>query len=169
MSVNGEHLSTTAEHFTPAEWVERARAVMGGIDTDPCSCEEAQKTVRAMRWYGVEDNGLAQPWTGRVFVNPPGDRTGKLPGKFFSHLANEVDLDHVQQFVWLAFNASHLRTLQSCDGAWLLAECDIVIPSQRIRFTGDAPTKDNAFLYWGHRRDRFRRVFGAVGQLWRAA
>lgn len=169
MPSNPEHLSLTAEHFTPAEWIERVSAVMGNIDTDPCSCEEAQKTVQASVWYDKERDGLTQPWHGRVFVNPPGGRSGKIPGQFFSKLAKEVVADRTHQFIWLAFNISHLRTLQGCSGTWLLDDCDIVIPRHRIRFTGDSPTKDNAFLYWGHRRDRFRRVFGGLGQLWTAS
>lgn len=165
MGAHAQTLSLTPEHYTPAEWVERARQVMGGIDLDPASCLEAQATVRAGDWYGVDDDGLGKPWSGRVFLNPPGDRRGKLPKMFWSKLAAEVEAGSVAQFVWLAFNAAQLRTLQHTDGAWLLRRCEVLLPASRIRFTGDSPTKDNAFLYWGPRRIRFRRVFGPHGLL----
>lgn len=170
MITNGEHLSLTAEHYTPAEWVERARLVMGGIDCDPASCAEANKTVRAGVWCGIEQNGLEQEWHGRVFVNPPGDRSGKLPQRFFEKLTTEVQARRVTQFIWLAFNLSQLRTLQNPASIVLLQACDVFVPRSRIRFTGSSPTKDNAFLYWGARRSQFRGVFGSQpGALWRGA
>lgn len=165
MSAHAQTLSLTPEHYTPAEWVERARRVMGGIDLDPCSCADAQRTVRALAWYDADQDGLTLPWNGRVFINSPGDRRGQLPKLFWEKLADEVEAGHVEQFVWLAFNAAQLRTLQRTSGAFLLQQCEVFIPASRIRFTGDSPTKDNAFLYWGPRRIRFRRVFGPHGLL----
>jgi hypothetical protein len=53
------------------EHIERAKQVMGGIDLDPASCEMAQKTVQAGKYYTAEQNGLLQPWEGRVWLNPP--------------------------------------------------------------------------------------------------
>lgn len=94
-----QHSSASNEHFTPKEYVEAARATLGGITLDPASCWEANETVRAVRFFSkVSDqpdeysvrqsngdrvccDGLSVPWTtpgftaSRVFLNPPG---GKL-------------------------------------------------------------------------------------------
>jgi hypothetical protein len=141
--------SKTAEHYTPAHIVELVRKAMGGgIDCDPCSCAEAQQTVKAETWYSKEDDGLTKPWHGRVFINPPGDKRGALPKAFWCKLANEVVAGHVKQFVWLAFNCGQLRSLQSTPEAWLLGECELCIPRKRICFTGNSPTRDNAILGW---------------------
>jgi len=175
MTAHAQTLSLTPEHYTPVEWVERARRVMGGIDLDPASCAEANRVVRAESYYTAEVDGLAHGWAkrdldfgpggrrlvpSRVFVNPPGDRRGRLPKLFWEKAALEIERRRAEQMIWLAFNAAHLRTLQHTSGAWLLQQCEVFLPADRIRFTGDSPTKDSAFLYWGPHRLRFREVFG---------
>ena len=44
---------------------------MGAIDLDPCSNSREIPNVPAARHYTAQDNGLVQPWEGRVFLNPP--------------------------------------------------------------------------------------------------
>jgi hypothetical protein len=157
-------LSKTAEHFTPPWLLALVREVMGAIDLDPCSCADAQANVGAARWYSADDDGLSRRWAGRVFINPPGDRRGKLPKQFWSKLVAEVASGRVTEVTWLAFNLAQLRTLQIDDA--LLPECDVCVLRERIRFTGDSPTKDNAVLYWGPNRDRFADAFGRAGAIW---
>jgi len=68
-----QHSSSTQEHYTPSLIVEAARKVLGGIELDPASCEEAQETVRAERFIALPRDGLAESWAARtVFLNPPG-------------------------------------------------------------------------------------------------
>lgn len=68
------------EWYTPSEYIEAARAVMGEINLDPASSEIANKTVKADHIYTVEDNGLEKPWFGNVWLNPP--YASDLIGKF---------------------------------------------------------------------------------------
>jgi ParB family transcriptional regulator, chromosome partitioning protein len=55
--MNPLHQSLTNESYTPAAIIEAARAVMGGIDLDPATCEIANLTVRADWWMDLEADG----------------------------------------------------------------------------------------------------------------
>src|ERR1019366_8128353 len=63
------------EWYTPPRFIEAAREVMGTIDCDPASCEFANRTVQAGKYFTHEDNGLVQKWHGNVWMNPPYSRT----------------------------------------------------------------------------------------------
>src|SRR5216683_7000971 len=91
------------EWYTPARYIEAAREVMGSIDLDPASCELANRTVKATRFYTQRENGLAQDWHGRVWLNPP---YGKINNKslialFISKLVGEYESGNIEQAVLL--------------------------------------------------------------------
>lgn len=57
------------------------------FDLDPCS-PGPEHWVPARQVYTIADDGLAQPWSGLVFMNPPfGGRNGHVPWlrKFLDH------------------------------------------------------------------------------------
>ena len=60
------------EWYTPAEYIEAARRVMGSIDLDPASCDMAQAVVQADVYLSKLENGLVQQWIREnVWINPP--------------------------------------------------------------------------------------------------
>ena len=63
--------ATAYEVYSPTRLVMISRVVLGAIDLDPASSEEAQFNVEASKWYGRDDNGLSLPWKGRVYCFPP--------------------------------------------------------------------------------------------------
>jgi len=57
--------------YTPPWLIDKARLVLGTIDLDPATCAAAQAIVRATQFYTEHENGLIQPWSGRMWINPP--------------------------------------------------------------------------------------------------
>lgn len=90
----------TCEWYTP-EWIlDAARELLGGeIELDPCSCAEAQRTVRAQRYCTVEDDGLVMDWhTPRLWMNPP---YGREIGRWIDKLIDEIDARRIGHAVAL--------------------------------------------------------------------
>jgi hypothetical protein len=78
---------TGDDYYTPAPLIEVVRKAMGGIDLDPASHPVANRVVGAGTFYQAEDNGLKQPWFGRVWINPPFSRWPEFSVKLLDELA----------------------------------------------------------------------------------
>ena len=155
------------EWYTPPDYIDRARAAMGGIDLDPASCDVAQRTVKATKHYTVNDDGLSLPWFGRVWMNPP--YSSDLIGKFCSRLVESYQSGDVTAACVLVNNAT--------DTAWfaLLSQCAsaVCFPRGRVRFLDasgrpiGAPLQGQAVVYLGKDPAGFAGAFHGLGRVWR--
>jgi len=150
------------EWYTPPEFIEAARLVMGSIDLDPASSEVANRTVGAERIYTAADDGLALGWAGRVWMNPPYEKG--LIDRFAEKLCDEVKAGVVSEAVVLVNNATDTRWFSTlCEVATMLC-----FPTGRIRFykpDGErgAPLQGQAVLYIGSQRKAFASTFKRFG------
>lgn len=152
------------EWYTPPEFIEAARLVMGSIDLDPASSEVANRTVGAERIYTADDDGLTLTWAGRVWMNPPYEKG--LIDRFAEKLRDEVKAGFVTQAVVLVNNATDTR--------WFATLCEVAtmlcFPTGRIRFhkpDGErgAPLQGQAVIYIGNRHEEFARAFTSFGMV----
>ena len=60
--------SATCEWATPQTLFDELERIFGGFTLDPCATPENAKCAR---YFTREDDGLSQPWSGKVFMNPP--------------------------------------------------------------------------------------------------
>lgn len=144
------------EWCTPSDIIRRAVRALGRIDLDPCS--DDGKNVPATRHYTKHDDGLARPWSGRVFMNPP---YGEMM-LWTSHLAEAYRAGTVTAAIALV----PART----DTAWWseLSSCTVCFLRGRLRFsdaTQSAPFP-SAVVYFGVHADRFSRAFADAGNIW---
>jgi len=86
------------------------RKALGEIDLDPASSKIAQKTVKAKRYYTVEQDGLSKPWAGRVFLNPP--YTAELVDRFVQRLVTGHLAGDITAAILLVNNATETKWFQ---------------------------------------------------------
>ena len=154
---SGEH-----EWYTPRDYIEAARAVMGGIDCDPASSASANAIVQATQFYTRDDDGLAQPWHGRVWMNPP--YAHLLVDQFCERLAAHVSTGTVTEAVVLVNNATETRWFARLAAV----SAAICFPLGRVRFWSPGkdtatPLQGQAVVYVGGHVTPFLREFGAFG------
>lgn len=164
----GPHIGHNAgenEWYTPREYIEAAREVMGEIDLDPASSEIANSVVRAKRFYADTDDGLEQDWEGRVFMNPP--YASELIKLFIEKFCDEVAAGHVTEGIVLVNNATETAWFAS-----VTAVADrLCLPLGRIKFWNpdkkSTPLQGQAILYSGENGKRFAETFKKFGPIWR--
>lgn len=156
--------SKSNERYTPMTYIDAARKVMGGIDLDPASCAKANKTVKAIHYFTKADNGLKQPWSGRVWLNPPYGRENGGQKKMWSRkLIEEYERGFVEQAI--------LLVTASTGDVWFrpLWNYTICFPDHRIDFDGpEGPLKSgntgsSVFVYFGKDSREFIEEFKRFG------
>ncbi len=151
------------EWFTPPEYIEAARKVMGSIDVDPASCDEANKTVKATCYYTAENDGLKQKWKGTVWLNPPYDHP--IVDDFCQLLVEKVETEEVSQACLIVNNIT-----ETAAGQTVLGKCNaICFPKGRVKFfnptktAGNSPLQGQMVLYFGDNADKFCSQFAGFG------
>ena len=153
------------EWYTPAGVVGAARELMGGIDLDPASTSEANETVQAKAIYTVEDDGLTQPWRGRVFLNPP--FSAQLKRAFCDRLRESVASGDVTQAVLVTpidISPKWGDVIRTCASAVALAKGTTNFYGPRGERGG--PGFGHAVSYYGPNAARFASVFGKEWSIW---
>jgi len=150
------------EWYTPEPFIAAARDVMGDIDLDPASSGVANELVGARTFYTSEDDGLSQPWHGRVWMNPP--YAQPLVDRFCARLAETFSAGDVSEACVLVNNAT--------ETAWfsrLAHVCAaICFPLGRVRFwqpgvDNAAPLQGQAVVYCGEKPEVFANRFVQFG------
>ncbi|MBU0494365.1 MAG: helix-turn-helix domain-containing protein [Chloroflexi bacterium] len=118
--------SASAEWLTPPHIIARVVQVLGAIDLDPCS-NDGEPNIPAIQHFTAADDGLAQEWIGRVYMNPV---YGRAIGQWVEKLVSEHAAGRVPQGLALL----PART----DTAWfrLLVDYPLCFLHGRLNFSG---------------------------------
>lgn len=179
---NVVHTTKSNEWYTPSRYIEAAREVMGSIDLDPASCAMANQTVKAKRYYSIEDNGLEQPWYGNVWLNPPygkaipytshgrymgggSTKIKSLQTQFIEKALREYKAGKIHQLMLLVTANTTVK--------WFLPLWDypICTPHSKIAFfvLGSKEKQrqvfGNVFVYLGPNEQRFIDIFSQFGTI----
>jgi len=154
----------TVEWYTPPHVIERARQALGGIDLDPASNDVAQRWIRAGTYYTADDlmSGLARPWFGRVWLNPPFDDTPT----WVRRMCHAYAVGEISAGVLLVNSAPGYAWWEEL---WRLVP--VVLLRERLRFIredgtpGGQAKKGQTVAYCGADVARFAEAFGDLGRL----
>jgi hypothetical protein len=149
------------EWYTPSEYAAMAREVLGTIDLDPASCQEANEVIKAEKFYTKEDDGLTKTWSGNLWINPPYSRD--LMPLFCEKLKKSYFDGDVKNAILVSHNNTDtcwFHTLTSVAKA-------LCFPKKRIRFYRGSdiasPTNGQTFFYFGTDPKKFAEVFREIG------
>jgi hypothetical protein len=148
--------SATGKWTTHTDLVARMIKFFGSIDLDPCS-DEAM-SVPAGCHYTEKDDGLIQPWFGKVFMNPP---YGRSISAWTERLQSMLDSDVVTEAIALV--------PARVDTQWFrdLKPVRTLFINGRLKF-GDAPNSapfPSALLYFGDHPEKFAAAFRDLGRV----
>ena len=163
------------EWYTPSKYIEAARTVMGGIDLDPASCEQANQVVKAERFYTKEQNGLLQPWYGRMWCNPPYGKIHDIPGSvrsFQEAFVERIDRLYrtgaIEQAILLLLGNScfnrYFETLWDYPLCFHTGSLEFYKQDGSIAWFGFG----TLFVYLGPNIEAFTEIFSQFGRIVRA-
>ena len=142
---------------TPPHIIAATVEALGVIDLDPCASSAGR--IPAAAFHTVDDDGLAQPWTGRVYMNPP---YGRVIGDWTRKLVTESAAGNVTSFVALVPARTDTEWFQD------LADSTLCFIRGRLRF-GDARAGapfPSVAAYSGPARESFVAAFSPHGAIW---
>jgi hypothetical protein len=102
---------TSDDYWTP-KWVFDALGI--DFDLDVACPPGGPPFTPARAWYTQETDGLASPWDGRVWMNPPFSNANPWVKKFINH-KNGIALTVVGKSAW-------------CDTLWDTADGILILP-----------------------------------------
>jgi len=151
------------ESYTPLEYIESARAVMGNICVDPASNPFANERVKADIHYTEETNGLDKDWHGNIWLNPP--YASKLIKQFTEKVIGEYLKGNTKSAIILTNN--------SADTLWfhdLARTASAICFTNRINFykaddSTTSPTNGQTFFYFGDDKEAFTEEFKQYGMI----
>jgi len=150
------------EWYTPKEYIDAARAVMGDIDYDPASSDTAQEIVQARTYSTLKTDGLKSEWYGRIWMNPP--YSAELLPLFVHKLCVEYCCERVIESIILVNNATETVWFNKL----IICASAVVFPKSRIKFympdgkTG-TPLQGQAVIYIGKNPKVFMEKFRPFG------
>ena len=149
--------------YTPSEYIEAARNVLGVIELDPASSPEANEVVKAKVYYTINDDGLQYDWHGKVWMTPPYGRD--VIDRFMTKLAYHIENGDVTEAIVLVNNATETEWFNEI----VRFAKVVVFPKSRIKYWNpeidklDSPLQGQAFLYVGDNASEFIREFKRFG------
>jgi hypothetical protein len=115
-AVTADDVSVTTDDWYTPRWVFQAAALTFDMDVSAPILPSA-RTVPARRYLTIVEDGLATPWEGVIWCNPPYSKATPWVDKWAAHDQGMILLPAVPEVRWLGrlLSAADSMTLISCD------------------------------------------------------
>lgn len=166
-----ELLPGDGDYYTPREYAEAIHATYGGPpDMDPATCAQANgdaygRGIHARLIYDQRDDGLAQPWYGKVWLNPPFGQWELWVPKIVAELRSGAVTELMAYCTVSSLTNKALLPLKERCSALMISHGR---PNCWGPRSGAAPD-GVAVLYFGLHPEKFRDCWGHLGQIFRPA
>lgn len=173
----------TVNWYTPPQYIEMARQVMGSIDHDPATCNVAQLWINATVWNSLAtlESGLRIPWFGNIWLNPPFDNTTLWLQKLYTEIQYKrvdqaivlVNSNHGYKWyeqLWRMFPVCCVRERIEFLTDWTLADTmygngkSVWVGDHELMTKGQAK-RGQTFAYYGPNIEAFYNVFSTIGRV----
>ena len=157
------------EYYTPKPIIEAARRVMGGIDLDPASSKVANRTIKARRFFSLDDpDEWRGPWAAsspgvRVWMNHPFNRSWNAD--WIAKLLEEYEAGRVSQaccITWASTSETWFRPLYAGTMCLLTPRTGYILPNGEKK---RGATKGSVVTYLGDNTAAFVREFSSLGKI----
>ena len=153
--------SGDVEYYTPPAIIAAATLILGTIDLDPASSAAANERVKSIRIFTEDDDGLAQEWHGKVWMNHPFGK--KVNSKWISKLEEEYQSGRVQEALCLTYACTSEKWFQPLlqrPQCFLCPRTNYYLPDGSVK---KGVTKGSVVTYFGEDDERFAEAFASLG------
>ena len=148
------------EWYTPRHIIDLTLMLFGEIDLDPCSNSHIMPNVPAKVHYTKAEDGLSQPWFGKVYMNPP---YGNEISQWTEQLVKAYKQEEIQEAIALLPGRIDTQWFQP------LYEYLICNIRGRLQFVGSKNSAPfpSVIVYLGTRERAFIDIFRELGPIMR--
>lgn len=155
------------ENYSPSDLIALVHQFYGCPDLDPFSCELANQTIKAKRFFSIRDDGFIQDWrwAKTIWANPP------YSAGFLEPVVDKLiaTLNETEAEAFLLTNTDSTQWYKKA-----LARCDrFILPATRLTFYNPKRAKEgkkqdqNRFsqtlFYFGLQPQKVEQIFGGWG------
>jgi hypothetical protein len=146
-----------------------ARTVLGGIDLDPASATKPQEWIKAGTYYTALEDGMEQPWFGRVWCNPPYGKEqpkGRKAPNWLEKALSCYENSEIEAAILLLNRTGAVWYKQQLRRVTAICEVHRRIPFiDAIGKQQSSPRYYNYLLYLGKEVEKFKTIFEIVGEV----
>jgi phage N-6-adenine-methyltransferase len=153
--------SNSKEWYTPLHIISLAQQVLGEINLDPATTDEANTVIQAKHIFTPETNGLEREWrASTLWLNPP---YGDVIEQWVEKLIHEYRQGHFKAGIALLparTDTAWWQLIRDYPRCFIIGRISFWLPGGETKYGAPFPS---AAVYFGQDVPLFSDVFSAVG------